>query len=69
ENGQSIWGAYRDIDVNSSVFPEIASEFARSSEVLTGPVGSAPATLAPVKPLIDFATGWYTRKRGESASS
>src|SRR5207247_3252246 len=43
EDGQRVWKSYRDIEVNSDIFPEIGADFECTGQVRLEKVGSAAA--------------------------
>jgi len=63
EDGERVWKKYRDIDIDSDIFPEVGAEFEQTGAVKIGTVGSAETRLFAQRPAIDFATQWFTRKR------
>ena len=44
ENGQRVWKNYRDIEINSDIFPEIGADFERTGQVRLAKVSSCPYT-------------------------
>jgi aminoglycoside 3-N-acetyltransferase len=63
ENGQRVWKNYRDIEIDSDIFPEIGADFERTEQVRVARVGSADARLFRQRPAVDFAQEWITAKR------
>lgn len=63
ENGQRVWKKYRDIELDSDIFPEIGCAFEQAGLVKIGQVGSATTRLFHQKPAIDFAMAWFAQKR------
>ena len=63
ENGQRVWKNFRDIEIDSDIFPEIGANFERTEQVRVARVGSADARLFRQRPAIDFAQKWITAKR------
>jgi aminoglycoside 3-N-acetyltransferase len=63
ENGQRVWKEYRDIEIDSDIFPELGSEFEQTGQVKITQVGSATTRLFRQRPAIDFATEWFRRRR------
>ena len=64
ENGQHVWKHYRDIEINSDIFPTIGADFEQTGLVKIARVGSATTRLFSQRQGVDFAVGWLTRKRG-----
>jgi aminoglycoside 3-N-acetyltransferase len=62
-DGQRVWKKYRDIELDSDIFPEIGSAFEQARQVKIGQVGSATTRLFRQRPAIDFAVEWFARKR------
>ncbi len=63
ENGQRVWKKYRDIEVDSDVFPEIGAELEQTGQVKIAQVGSATTRLFRQRLAVDFAVQWFTRRR------
>jgi aminoglycoside 3-N-acetyltransferase len=63
DNGQRAWKAYRDIALDSDVFPIIGAAFEQTGQVKIGQIGSAESRLFPQRPIVDFAVEWLTRRR------
>ncbi|GCE14700.1 aminoglycoside N(3)-acetyltransferase [Tengunoibacter tsumagoiensis] len=63
ENGQRVWKQYRDIEIDSDVFPQLGVELERLQLVRVGKVGSATAKLHPQRTAIDVAVDWYKQQR------
>ncbi len=64
EEGRRVWKQYRDIEINSDIFPDIGDDFEQDTRLVKmGHVGSATARLFPQRPAVDFAEKWLTRKR------
>jgi aminoglycoside 3-N-acetyltransferase len=63
ENGQRTWKNYRDIDIDSTLFPEIGADFEQTGLVQVGKVGSALSRLFSQREGVDFATRWFMRYR------
>ncbi|MFJ8864779.1 aminoglycoside N(3)-acetyltransferase [Streptomyces sp. NPDC102473] len=61
------WWEYEDITLDDSDFGTLGNDFARarSLEVRTGHVGSAPSRLFPLRAAVDFAGGWLRAHRTE----
>lgn len=68
ENGQRVWKTYRDIDIDSDIFPELGADFERSEAPIIGQVGSATCRLLRLRPLVDFGVEWLTHRRQANAS-
>ena len=63
ENGKRVWKKYRDIEIDSDIFPEIGAEFERLEQVKIGQVGSATTRLLRQRAVVDFAVQEFTRQR------
>ena len=63
EDGRRVWKIYRDIEIDSDIFPEIVSIFEQTGQVRIGVVGSAATRLLPQRAAVDFAVQWFTRRR------
>ncbi|NYF25602.1 aminoglycoside N(3)-acetyltransferase [Sporosarcina sp. JAI121] len=65
QNGERIWATFEMADVDSDVFPElgIAFEEMNPGVALSGKLGQASCKVIPMKPLVDFGTGWMTERR------
>jgi len=63
ENGQRVWKNFRDIEINSDIFPEIGADFERAGQVRVGKVGSADTRLFRQGLAVDFAQEWLTGRR------
>jgi aminoglycoside 3-N-acetyltransferase len=62
ENGQRVWKAYCEVDIDDSPFPDIGADFERLGEVRVSKVGSADARLFRQRPAVDFALEWLRRQ-------
>ncbi len=63
ENGQRVWKQYRDIEIDSDIFPEIGADFEGTGQVRVAKVGSAYARFFRQRLAVDFAQEWLIRKR------
>ncbi len=64
KNGKRVWENYKDIELDSDIFPQIGADFEQATELVKiGKVGSAETRLFPLRSGVDFATHWLTRKR------
>ncbi|HEY6407369.1 MAG TPA: AAC(3) family N-acetyltransferase [Ktedonobacteraceae bacterium] len=63
ENGQRVWKNFRDIEINSDIFPEIGADFERAGQVRVGKVGSAHTRLFRQRSAVDFAQEWLTSRQ------
>lgn len=62
--GTRVWKQYRDIEINSDIFPDIGDDFEQDTRlVIMGRVGSAETRLFPQRAAVDFAEKWLTHKR------
>ncbi len=62
ENGERVWKNYRDIEIDSDIFPEIGREFEQTGQVLTTLIGSATTRLFRQRPAVDFAVEWFMHR-------
>jgi aminoglycoside 3-N-acetyltransferase len=65
EDGERVWKIYRDIEIDSDIFPEIGAEFEQRGQVKIGLVGSANTRLLPQQAAVDFAVQWFTSRRAK----
>lgn len=65
EDGQRVWKNYRDIEIDSDIFPEIGADFEQTGQVQIGNVGSAVTRWFSQRQGVDFTTAWLTRKRSQ----
>jgi aminoglycoside 3-N-acetyltransferase len=63
DNGQRVWKTWDDIELDSSIFPEIGADFEATGAVTLGQVGSAQARLFSSRAAVDFAQDWLSRRR------
>ncbi len=63
ENGKRVWKTYRDIEIDSDIFPEIGAELEQAGQVKIGRVGSATTRLLRQQAAVDFAVQWFTHRR------
>jgi aminoglycoside 3-N-acetyltransferase len=63
ENGERVWKTYRDIKIDSGIFPEIGVKFEQTGLVKVARVGSAESKLFRQRAGVDFAMQWLTRRR------
>jgi aminoglycoside 3-N-acetyltransferase len=63
ENGQRVWKAYQDIELDPIPFKDIGCEFESvfPEAVKTELVGDAISKLFPMRPAIDFAVTWIEK--------
>lgn len=63
-DGKREWVAWDELDVHDEDFVEVADAFAGDTDLVRrGVVGNADAQLIPVRPLVDYATEWFTENR------
>ena len=64
-DGHTRWKSYQEIDYDSSDFEALGRDFAKhyKDEIRSGRVGYAKAMLFRQRICVDFATGWFHRKR------
>lgn len=63
-DGRREWLSWQELDVHDEDFEEVADAFvAETGLARAGLVGAAPAQLLPARPLVDFATEWFTSHR------
>ena len=56
--------AWDELDVHDEDFVEVVDAFASDTDLVRrGVVGNATAQLIPVRPLVDYATDWFTENR------
>jgi aminoglycoside 3-N-acetyltransferase len=60
EHGKRVWKQYRDIEIDSAVFPEIGLEFEQTGQVKIAQVGSATARFLRQRAAVDFAVQWFS---------
>ncbi|TLS49476.1 AAC(3) family N-acetyltransferase [Paenibacillus antri] len=66
-NGERRWVRYVDLAFDTDDFPRIGAEFELDAGLVRiGRAGMAPARLMPQRPLVDYATSWMERHRGEN---
>ncbi|GAC1433477.1 MAG: BA2930 family N-acetyltransferase [Ktedonobacteraceae bacterium] len=64
EEGKRVWKQYRDIEIDSDIFPDIGDEFEQDTRLVNmGRVGSAETRLFSQRAAVDFAEKWLTLKR------
>jgi len=64
QNGKRVWATYEMAYLDSDAFPELAKAFeGENPEIgIEGLLGLATCKIMPMKPLIDFGSGWVARK-------
>ena len=62
-NGQREWVSYKDIALDSEVFPQIGARLEEEHPPRIGRVGSAEARYFAQRPAVDFAQEWITKQR------
>ncbi len=63
-DGKREWVTWDELDVHDEDFVEVAGAFAGDTDLVRrGVVGNATAQLIPVRPLVDYATDWFTENR------
>jgi len=66
-DGRKRWAAYVDLEFDSDDFPAIGAGFELDTGLArVGKAGLATARLMPQRPLVDYATNWMERHRGEN---
>lgn len=65
QNGKRVWATYEMAYLDSDMFPELVKAFEKINPDLGihGLLGQATCKIMPMKPLIDFGSGWITKKR------
>jgi aminoglycoside 3-N-acetyltransferase len=63
EDSQRVWKKYRDIEIDSDIFPEIGADFERTGQVHVAKVGSAETRLFRQRLVVDFTQEWLTTRR------
>ncbi len=63
EDGIRVWKTYRDIEMDTSLFPELGAEFEQTGQVKIARVGSAITRLVRQRAAVDFAVEWFMRRR------
>lgn len=67
--GRRRWVEFKDIEIDSDVFPEIGARMEALQAVRIGPVGSAQARYFSQREAVDFAQEWLTRHRQEAVKA
>lgn len=63
-DGERTWVTWDELDVHDQDFVAVTDAFAADSGLVrTGQVGEAHASLIPMRPLIEYATNWFTENR------
>jgi aminoglycoside 3-N-acetyltransferase len=62
-NGSRRWARYRDVVLDDEEFRLIGYQAGKRIEFSFGYVGNAECRLVPLRPVVDFATGWMARHR------
>ncbi|MFJ7935353.1 aminoglycoside N(3)-acetyltransferase [Sporosarcina sp. NPDC096371] len=64
-NGERVWATYDMAHLDSDVFPELVEMFEKvNPEVsIEGLLGQATCKIVPMKPMVEFGTGWIAEKR------
>ena len=62
-DGEGQWITYEDIATDSDDFDRLGADFEANHGVRRGRVGTADATLASQRALVDFGVGWIERNR------
>jgi aminoglycoside 3-N-acetyltransferase len=62
EQGQRVWKRFRDIELDSDIFPEIGQELELVERVMHGPVGQAQCRLFEQRRAVDHAVLWYRNR-------
>jgi aminoglycoside 3-N-acetyltransferase len=65
QGGQRRWVTYRDIQLNSDLFPQLGEAFESKGNISTGKVGSAACRLFPQRSAVDYAVEWLHLRSGE----
>jgi aminoglycoside 3-N-acetyltransferase len=67
ENGEVVRVQYEELATDTSDFEAVGSDFEaeRENAVARGTVGDAETALVDQRELVDFATGWFERNRGD----
>jgi len=67
-DGERRWVRYVDLEFDSGDFARIGADFELDGGLTrVGRAGMATARLMPQRPLVDYATGWMERHRGDQA--
>ncbi len=63
-DGKREWVAWDELDVHDEDFVEVVDAFAGDTDLVRrGVVANATAQLIPVRPLVDYATDWFSENR------
>lgn len=63
-DGHREWISWQELDVHDHDFADVTEAFAADTGLVrTHRVGASPAQLLPVRPLVEYATGWFTTHR------
>lgn len=65
ENGVRTWETWQELWPEDEDFVDVVEAFAAATgRHAVGNVGEAPSRLLPVRPLVDYAAGWFSTHRG-----
>lgn len=63
-DGRRQWVTWNELDVHDDDFVDVVEAFAADTGLVsTGLVGEATAQLMPARPLVEFATNWFSTHR------
>lgn len=63
-DGKRQWIVWDELDVHDEDFAEAVNAFAADTGLVrSGRVGEATASLIPMRPLVEYATAWFTAHR------
>ncbi len=62
-DGERQWVEWEDLEPDDSDFVSLGVDFAPTGSEIVGPVGAGSARLIRQRPLVDFATTWFSDHR------
>ncbi|MBK9125560.1 MAG: AAC(3) family N-acetyltransferase [Chloroflexi bacterium] len=62
-DGVRQWVKFAMLDVNADDFPQVGAAYEASIGYAPGRIGQAEARLLKLRPLVDFATAWFSANR------
>ena len=63
-DGPRQWVTWEELDIHDHDFVDVVDAFAADTGLVrTHQVGEATATLIPMRPLVEYASGWFTTHR------
>lgn len=66
EKGQRVWKQFKDIELNTDIFPEIGADFEKEAKINSDVIGLAESKIFKQKEAVDYAEKWLIRRKSRT---